>query len=91
MRVLKAVDKTNTSVLKLLNEIINNHVKYFQRGKKTPKRSNYQQKMKVFYLKGLPWHKLKTQVQRRSLGQKCFTKFGLHTQTHDKLLGRFQD
>ena len=30
-------------------------------------------------LKGLPRHKHKTQVQRKSLGQKCFTKFGLPT------------
>ena len=34
-------------------------------------------------LKGLPRHKHKTQIQRRSLGKKHFTKFGLpNTHTH---------
>ena len=33
----------------------------------------------VFKLKGLPWHKHKIQVQRRSLGQKRLTNFGLTT------------
>ena len=40
------------------------------------------------------WYKYKTQVQSRSLGPKCFTKFGLPTTIHHphthKLLGHFR-
>ena len=36
---------------------------------------------KMFF-KGLPKHKHKTEVQRRSLGQKRLTKFGLHHHIH---------
>ena len=44
----------------------------------------------LLLLKSLPRHKHKTQVQRRSHGQKHFTKFGSHTHPTNKRFGHFQ-